>query len=160
MVAGKRSSRAGVVVEPVVRLRPAAGGGRVPLTRVAEVQRARILAAAVEIAIELGYGAMSTARVSARAGVSRKTFYELFENREDCFLAVFNEAASRTAPTASLQASPARKARVVNSWLNRRVPLRARSGRCSRELDRVLTRSMRRGWCISPARTRARRSRS
>ena len=95
MVAGKRSSRAGVVVEPVVRLRPAAGGGRVPATRVAEVQRARILAAAVGIASELGYGAMSTARVSARAGVSRKTFYELFENREDCFLAVFDEAVDR-----------------------------------------------------------------
>jgi AcrR family transcriptional regulator len=38
---------------------------------------------------------MSAARVSARAGVSRKTFYELFENREDCFLAVFNEAVDR-----------------------------------------------------------------
>jgi AcrR family transcriptional regulator len=93
--AGKRSSRVrvGVGVEPVLRLRPgASGGGCVLSSRVAEVQRARILVAAVEIASELGYGAMSAGRVSARAGVSRKTFYELFEDREDCFLAVFDEA--------------------------------------------------------------------
>ena len=68
--------------------------------RVAGVQRARLLAAAVEIATELGYGAMSTARVSARAGVSRKTFYELFDDREDCFLAVFEEAVARAAVVA------------------------------------------------------------
>jgi AcrR family transcriptional regulator len=60
-----------------------------------EVQRARLLAAAVEIVGELGYGAMSTARVSARAGVSRKTFYDSFADREDCFLAVFDEAVAR-----------------------------------------------------------------
>jgi AcrR family transcriptional regulator len=96
---GGRSSRvrAGVGVEPVPRLRPgAAGGGCCVLpSRVAEAQRARILVAAVEIASELGYGAMSAGRVSARAGVSRKTFYELFEDREDCFLAVFDEAVER-----------------------------------------------------------------
>jgi AcrR family transcriptional regulator/DNA-binding MarR family transcriptional regulator len=68
---------------------------RVSSVGVAGVQRARLLAAAVEIAGELGYGAMSTARVSARAGVSRKTFYELFADREDCFLAVFEDAVAR-----------------------------------------------------------------
>jgi AcrR family transcriptional regulator len=100
--AGRRSSRrslrvrAGVGVEPVLRLRSGgSGGGCVLPSRVAEVQRARILVAAVEIASELGYGAMSAGRVSARAGVSRKTFYELFEDREDCFLAVFDEAVER-----------------------------------------------------------------
>jgi AcrR family transcriptional regulator len=92
MAAGKRPSRAsaGVGVEPLVRV----VGGRVQ-ARVAGVQRARLLAAAVEVVRELGYGAMSTARVSARAGVSRKTFYDLFEDREDCLLAVFDEAVER-----------------------------------------------------------------
>jgi AcrR family transcriptional regulator len=95
MAAGKRPSRAsvGVGVESLVRLRPVVGG-RVQV-RVAGVQRARLLAAAVEVVRELGYGAMSTARVSARAGVSRKTFYDLFEDREDCLLAVFDEAVER-----------------------------------------------------------------
>ncbi len=33
----------------------------------------------------------TVARVVARAGVSRRTFYELFDDREDCFLAGFDE---------------------------------------------------------------------
>jgi AcrR family transcriptional regulator/DNA-binding MarR family transcriptional regulator len=60
-----------------------------------EVQRARILAAAVAVVAEQGYGGMSTARVTNRAGVSRRTFYELFEGREDCFLGIFDEAVGR-----------------------------------------------------------------
>jgi AcrR family transcriptional regulator len=38
---------------------------------------------------------MSVARVTSRAGVSRRTFYDMFEDREDCFLAVFNDAIAR-----------------------------------------------------------------
>jgi AcrR family transcriptional regulator len=33
--------------------------------------------------------------VVARAGLSRRTFYELFEDREDCFLAAFDNALAR-----------------------------------------------------------------
>ena len=62
-----------------------------PRSEVAEVQRARMLTAAVEVVSELGYRGMSTARVSGRAGVSRKTFYDLFADREDYFLAVFDD---------------------------------------------------------------------
>ena len=54
-----------------------------------------MLSAAVEVVSEVGYGGMSTARVAARAGVSRKTFYDVFTGREDCFLAVFDEALAR-----------------------------------------------------------------
>jgi AcrR family transcriptional regulator len=68
--------------------------------RVSEVQRVRILAAAIEIVSELGYGGMSTTAVISRAGVSRRTFYELFEDREDCCLAIFDEAVSRIAMVA------------------------------------------------------------
>jgi AcrR family transcriptional regulator len=66
--------------------------------RVGEIQRARIVAAMVEIASERGLADATVARVVARAGVSRRTFYELFEDREDCFLAAFDagvEQASR-----------------------------------------------------------------
>jgi AcrR family transcriptional regulator len=38
---------------------------------------------------------MSVARVTSRAGVSRRTFYEQFEDREDCFLALFDDALDR-----------------------------------------------------------------
>jgi AcrR family transcriptional regulator len=54
------------------------------------IQRARIVSAMVEVASELGFGGASVGRVVARAGVSRRTFYELFDGREDCFLAAFD----------------------------------------------------------------------
>lgn len=44
---------------------------------------------------ERGYGEMSVAAVLRRAGMSRKTFYELFENKEDCFLQAFDAAVIR-----------------------------------------------------------------
>ncbi|HEY5046039.1 MAG TPA: TetR family transcriptional regulator [Solirubrobacteraceae bacterium] len=68
--------------------------------QVAELQRARIIAAAMEIISELGYNEMSVARVTGLAGVSRKTFYELFDDREDCFLHAFDEAVGRIAGVA------------------------------------------------------------
>ena len=63
--------------------------------RVSEVQRARMVKAATEVVSELGYSGMSVARVTGRAGVSRRTFYDLFEDREDCFLAAFEDAVAR-----------------------------------------------------------------
>src|SRR3984893_15742383 len=54
-----------------------------------------MLAAAVQVVGELGYEKMSVARVTARAGVSRRTFYDLFVDREACFLAAFGEAVER-----------------------------------------------------------------
>src|ERR1700730_8644946 len=54
-----------------------------------------MLAAAVQVVGELGYEKMSVARVTARAGVSRRTFYNLFVDREECFLAAFTETVER-----------------------------------------------------------------
>ncbi len=68
---------------------------RVGAAQVTEVQRARMLAAAVQVVGELGYEKMSVARVTARAGVSRRTFYDLFDDREECFLAAFAETVAR-----------------------------------------------------------------
>ncbi len=59
---------------------------------VAEIQRARMIAALVEVAREQGAGGVTVANIVARSGVSRRTFYELFEDREDCFLAAFDLA--------------------------------------------------------------------
>ena len=56
---------------------------------VGDIQRARIVSAMVEVASELGYIGAAVAPVVARAGVSRRTFYELFDGREECFLAAF-----------------------------------------------------------------------
>jgi AcrR family transcriptional regulator len=54
------------------------------------MQRSRLLAAAVGAVGEWGYDGASVARITAHARVSRRTFYELFENREDCLLAVLD----------------------------------------------------------------------
>ncbi len=60
--------------------------------QVAEIQRARLLAAAVGTVDELGYSETTVSHITNRARVSRRTFYELFENREDCFAAMFERA--------------------------------------------------------------------
>jgi AcrR family transcriptional regulator len=66
-----------------------------PRVQVAEMQRARLLSAAVVSISELGYARTSVAHITSRARVSRRTFYDLFENREDCLLAVFDDAVRR-----------------------------------------------------------------
>ncbi len=51
----------------------------------------------VEVVGERGAGNVTVAHVVARAGISRRTFYELFEDREDCFLAAFDHALEQAA---------------------------------------------------------------
>ncbi len=65
------------------------GEDGLPRGHVTEIQRARMLSAAVEAIEENGYARLTVAQVINRAKVSRKTFYDLFVDREDCFLAVF-----------------------------------------------------------------------
>jgi AcrR family transcriptional regulator len=71
--------------------------GGLGVESVAEIQRARVLAAMVDVVAERGAANVTVARVVARSGVSRRTFYELFEDREDCFLAAFDDAIARIA---------------------------------------------------------------
>src|ERR1700722_2188083 len=42
-----------------------------------------------------GVGNVTVAHIVARAGVSRRTFYELFEDREDCFIGAFEDGVAR-----------------------------------------------------------------
>lgn len=68
--------------------------GRVsPRVQVSEMQRSRLLSAAVVTVEELGWSGASVAHITARARVSRRTFYDLFVNREDCLLAVLEDTA-------------------------------------------------------------------
>jgi AcrR family transcriptional regulator len=52
-------------------------------------QRARMLDAVVREVAEQGYADVTVADVVRRAGVSRRTFYEHFEDRQACFLAAY-----------------------------------------------------------------------
>jgi AcrR family transcriptional regulator len=62
-----------------------------PRREVMDIQRARIIAAAIDTVEDRGYAEMTVAAVVERARVSRKTFYEIFSNRDECFMAVIEE---------------------------------------------------------------------
>jgi AcrR family transcriptional regulator len=101
---GPRGGGSGVNGELVsgrahARAAPRPGPNGLGRERVAEIQRARIISAAVEVTRERGASEATVARVVARAGMSRRTFYELFEDREDCFLAAFDYAVAKAAAT-------------------------------------------------------------
>jgi AcrR family transcriptional regulator len=76
---------------------PQSGTSGLGRQQVVDIQRARMLAAMAEEVAERGAGKVSVAHVVARSGVSRRTFYEIFADREDCFLAAFDEAVTRVA---------------------------------------------------------------
>jgi TetR/AcrR family transcriptional regulator len=73
-------------------------------------QRARMLRAMVDAVAEKGYVSTSVADVIAGARASRETFYEHFENKQDCFLAAYDEAVLRLTETlqgAAAEGAPA-----------------------------------------------------
>ncbi len=69
------------------RLPPGRHG--LPRIFVAENQRERLLNGVVEAVAGHGYNAATIASITKAAKISRRTFYEYFEGKEDCFLAAF-----------------------------------------------------------------------
>lgn len=63
-----------------------------PHGRLASIQRSRLLAAALTEMDERGYASATVAHITSRSRVSRRTFYELFANREECLVAVLEQA--------------------------------------------------------------------
>ncbi len=55
------------------------------------MQRSRLLVGAVGAIEENGYAGTTVAHITARAKVSRRTFYELFEDREACIAALIED---------------------------------------------------------------------
>jgi AcrR family transcriptional regulator len=62
---------------------------------VAQNQRERILAAVADVTSAASYAEMSVEDIIVTAGISRRTFYEHFKNKDDAFLAAYDEAATR-----------------------------------------------------------------
>ena len=62
----------------------------IPREQIVESQRARMLQAVLEAVAAEGYQDTRVTDVIARAGVSRKTFYEHFDEKEECFLAAYD----------------------------------------------------------------------
>jgi AcrR family transcriptional regulator len=65
--------------------------------QLASIQRKRILAGMFAAVAERGAAGTSVADVVARSGVSRRTFYEAFADREDCLAAALREALAAAA---------------------------------------------------------------
>lgn len=81
------SQAAGALASGRDRLPPGRHG--LPRAFVAENQRQRLLNGVVEAVAEYGYNATTIARIAAAAKISRRTFYEYFEGKEDCFAAAY-----------------------------------------------------------------------
>ncbi|HEY6550251.1 MAG TPA: TetR/AcrR family transcriptional regulator [Solirubrobacterales bacterium] len=75
------------------RWRPPRGRHRLPPEVIARSQRERLLEAAVRVVAEKGYGATTVADMTREAGISRTTFYAMFEDKEACFLAAYDSVA-------------------------------------------------------------------
>ncbi len=71
---------------------PGLGAGR---WQVSDIQRSRLLAGAIAAVAELGYEQTTVGRITTRARVSRRTFYELFAGREECLAAVLDDVIER-----------------------------------------------------------------
>jgi AcrR family transcriptional regulator len=57
------------------------------------MQRQRLLEAAAQEFATRGYASSSSESISRRAGMSKATFYEHFDNKQDCMLGLFDHAA-------------------------------------------------------------------
>jgi AcrR family transcriptional regulator len=84
--------------------------GKHGLTRgeVSAQQRERILRGMIYEVAERGYPETTVKHVIERAGVSRKTYYQLFDDKEDCFLVAYDVVQGMLlgATTAAFEAEP------------------------------------------------------
>jgi AcrR family transcriptional regulator len=94
-----RGSRGGRGRGDAVSAGGGAGGAGVAIGRrgVPDVQRARMLGSLVEAVSEYGAARVTVSRIVARSGVSRRTFYEMFADRDACFMAALELAIERGA---------------------------------------------------------------
>lgn len=70
------------------------GRSHLPRQVVLLSQRERLIEATVEVVGARGYGATSVADIIKAARVSRTTFYEQFRDKQECFLAAYEDRAT------------------------------------------------------------------
>lgn len=94
MIRGSMANDTGAV-KPLTQMRSVRRASASGHARVSELQRARLIAAAAELAFERGAAGVTVSAIVGRAAISRRTFYELFLNAEQCLLAAFQDALRR-----------------------------------------------------------------
>jgi AcrR family transcriptional regulator len=84
---GRRTGRAGAALPR--------GPQALPREQVAAYQRERLFKAMVESVYEQGYVASTISELVARAHISRRSFYEHFDNKDECLLATYDTVLER-----------------------------------------------------------------
>lgn len=86
------------------------------------VQRARLFEAAARVFSRSGFADASAEAISREAGMSKATFYEHFKNKEECLLALFDEAATTIMQAmADAQRANRRESEHYREWIERGV---------------------------------------
>jgi AcrR family transcriptional regulator/DNA-binding MarR family transcriptional regulator len=67
------------------------GNPQMSRRQLAEIQRSRLLAGAVSAIDEFGYARSTVSQITTRSRVSRRTFYELFGDRETCMVVLLDD---------------------------------------------------------------------
>src|SRR5580700_48851 len=86
---------AGMRADPNGRRALPRGPQALPREEVVADQRRRLFEAMIELLNEGGFAGVRISELVARAGVSRRSFYEHFHNKEECLLAAFDASAGR-----------------------------------------------------------------
>ncbi len=76
----------------LARLPPGRHG--LPREFVAHNQRERLIAGLAEAVVENGYSGTTIAHITSHAAVSRRTFYEHFSSKDECFVAAYDTVMS------------------------------------------------------------------
>jgi TetR/AcrR family transcriptional regulator, mexJK operon transcriptional repressor len=87
--------------EPVRQVKAVRKSGRPPRADALKL-RERILQVATELFLEQGYGSTSIESVAARAGVSKRTFYDRFDDKAALFAAVVHYIIQHIRPRADV----------------------------------------------------------
>ncbi len=90
-----------------------------PLEVRVEVQRHRLLVAAGTVFARVGFADASAEAISREAGMSKATFYEHFANKEECILALFDQARDYVVGEMSRQLGDRDDAGSYEGWLAR-----------------------------------------
>ena len=101
--------------QPHTRAETDTGEPRGSFTGARADQRTRLLDAVVETVADQGYPDAKIAEIARRAGVSRATFYELFENKQACVLEAQAELGERVGSVieAAIETAGCRAANVA-----------------------------------------------
>jgi AcrR family transcriptional regulator len=79
-----RKDRGGEQSPELARLPPGRHG--LPREFVTENQRGRLAAGTIQAIVECGYHEATVSQIVAAAGLSRRTFYQYFSDKEECFI--------------------------------------------------------------------------